>query len=63
MPRAAPTVEPDDVDLMIIEHAGDVRAALETALTEVERLRRELALASLAVSAGFTRGWQPKLQA
>jgi hypothetical protein len=59
MPRPVPIIEPDDIDWMIIEHGGDVRSALETALIEVERLRTELALASLAVSSGFTRGWQP----
>ncbi|MGQ2906767.1 MAG: dehydrogenase [Aliihoeflea sp.] len=61
MPRPAPVVESDDVDWMIIEHAGDMRAALETAMIEIERLRHELALASLAVSSGFTRGWQPTI--
>lgn len=61
MPRPAPVVEPNDVDWMIIEHGGDLRATLETALVEVERLRRELELAGLAVSSGFTRGWQPNV--
>jgi hypothetical protein len=61
MPRPAPVVEPNDVDWMIIEHGGDIRAALEVSMTEVERLRHELALASLAVSSGFTRGWQPTI--
>lgn len=59
MPRPAPVVELNDVDWMIIEHGGDIRAALETSMAEVERLRHELALASLAVSSGYTRGWQP----
>ncbi len=59
MPRPAPHVDPDDVDLMIIEHAGDIRAALEKSLMEVELLRGELALATMAVSAGYTRGWRP----
>lgn len=62
MPRPAPLVEPDDIDWMIIEHGGDVRAALETSMSEVERLREELAFATLAMSYGFARGWQPKVQ-
>ncbi len=60
MPRPAPVVEPDNVDWMIIEHGGDMRAALETSMAEVERLRHELALSSLAVSSGYTRGWMPQ---
>lgn len=59
MSRSVSIVEPDDIEWMIIEHGGDVRAALETSMAEVERLRNELALASLAVSSGYTRGWQP----
>lgn len=62
MPRPAPLVEPDDIDWMILEHGGDVRAALETSMSEVERLRKELAFATLAMSYGFARGWQPKVQ-
>jgi hypothetical protein len=61
MSHPAPVVEPNDVDWMIIEHGGDIRAALEVSMTEVDRLRHELALASLAVSSGFTRGWQPTI--
>lgn len=62
MPHPAPIIEPDDVDLMIIEHAGDLRAALETSMREVERLREELVIAGLAMSYGFARGWRPKVQ-
>lgn len=62
MSRPAPIIEPDDVDLMIIEHHGDVRAALETSMTEIERLREQLAFATLAMSYGFARGWKPKVQ-
>lgn len=60
MPRPAPIVEPDDVDLMIIEHAGDIRAALAASMAEAAELREEITFASLAMSFGFARGWKPK---
>lgn len=60
MPRPAPRIEPDDVDLMIIEHGGDIRAALAKSMLEVAELREELIFASLAMSYGFARGWKPK---
>lgn len=52
-----PTADP--VAHLLAWHDGDHRAAIETLLEDVAYLRMQLALATAAMSAGYTRGWAP----
>lgn len=58
-PAAVPIAPIDEV---LSRFNGDAHAALEAALTDLAFLRRELTLASLAMSYGFARGWRPKIE-
>ena len=49
----------DPVAHLVAWHDGDHRAAIETLLEDVAHLRMQLALATAAMSAGYTRGWMP----
>ncbi len=51
----------DEVDQLLTEHNGDVRAAIRALLSEREFLMKELQYASIAMGHGFARGWRPKL--
>ncbi len=53
----------DEVAAAIAWHDGDARAAVGTLLDDCRHLREQLALARIAMSAGFTRGWLPDPQA
>jgi predicted aldo/keto reductase-like oxidoreductase len=50
---------PDDVEAVMADHGGDARATIGALLAEIEVLRREVMVASKAVSPGYTRGWKP----
>ena len=50
------------VDSVLARFEGDAVAALTAALDDVGFLRREVALARLAMSYGFARGWRPALE-
>lgn len=49
----------DEVAAAIAWHDGDVRATIRTLLTDCKSLREQVALAEVAMSVGFTRGWRP----
>lgn len=49
----------DEVAAAIAWHDGDARAAVGTLLDDCRHLREQLALARIAMSLGFTRGWRP----
>lgn len=49
----------DEIELVLAYHKGDVRAAIEALLKDRDFLAREIAIASMAVSHGYTRGWKP----
>ncbi|OJF90752.1 hypothetical protein [Pararhizobium antarcticum] len=51
--------EIDEVTAVIAWHDDDARAAVGTLLDDCRHLREQLALARMAMSAGFTRGWLP----
>ena len=51
--------EADPVDHIIAWHDGDIRAAIETLMEDIQHLRLQLALATAAMGKGFTRGWKP----
>ena len=52
----------DPVDHIIAWHDGDVRAAIETLMGDIQHLRLQLALATAAMGTGFTRGWKPEAE-
>jgi hypothetical protein len=49
----------NEIELVLAHHKGDARAALETLLRDRDFLVKEIAIASMAVSHGYTRGWKP----
>ncbi len=49
----------DEVAAAIAWHDGDVRATIRTLLGDCRHMRQQLALADIAVSVGYTRGWRP----
>ena len=49
----------DEVAAAIAWHDGDVRATIRTLLGDCRHMREQLALADIAVSVGYTRGWRP----
>lgn len=55
-------VSENSVDTVIAQFDGNPSAALCAALDEITLLRREIELARLATSSGFTRGWRPSLE-
>ncbi|WP_306928610.1 dehydrogenase [Agrobacterium larrymoorei] len=52
-------LEADPVAHLVAWHDGDHRAAIKTLMEDVRHLRAQLALATAAMSAGYTRGWAP----
>lgn len=52
--------EADPVEHAIAWHDGDARAAIRTLLDDVAHLRQQLAIATVAMGHGFTRGWRPR---
>lgn len=52
-------IEADPVAHLVAWHDGDHRAAIKTLMEDVRHLRAQLALASAAMSTGYTRGWEP----
>lgn len=51
----------DEIDLVLTYHNGDTRAAIKALLEDREFLAQQIAIASMAVSHGYTRGWKPTL--
>jgi hypothetical protein len=51
------------IDAVLARFDGDARAALDAALHDIIFLQHEAMLASLAMSYGYARGWQPKVMA
>lgn len=49
----------DEIELVLAYHKGDVRAAIKALLEDREFLAQQIAIASMAVSHGYTRGWKP----
>lgn len=49
----------DEVKHLAAWHDGDLRAAIRTLLEDRRHLRAQLALATSAMSYGYTRGWLP----
>jgi hypothetical protein len=65
IPEAEPEAEPDreaDTDATIAAFGGDPREAVKALLVDNAALQRELDLASLMMSYGFTRGWSARLR-
>ncbi|OHV80360.1 hypothetical protein [Ensifer sp. LCM 4579] len=48
-----------EVEAALAWHDKDPRAAIATLLLDCKYLREQLALAEIAMSIGFTRGWAP----
>ncbi|MGK9340256.1 hypothetical protein [Sinorhizobium meliloti] len=51
--------EIDEVAAALAWHDGDLEATIRTLLADCKHLREQLALAEIAMSLGFTRGWRP----
>ncbi|MDW9493951.1 hypothetical protein GOC57_11680 [Sinorhizobium meliloti] len=51
--------EIDEVAAALAWHDGDAEATIRTLLDDCRHLREQLALAEIATSLGFTRGWRP----
>ena len=49
-----------ETDAIIAAHDGDARAAIAALTEDTKTLRRELALARIAVPRGFSRGWHSR---
>lgn len=49
----------DEVASALAWHGGDAEATIRTLLADCKHLREQLALAHIAMSVGFTRGWAP----
>ncbi|MFB2553908.1 hypothetical protein [Ensifer soli] len=54
-----PVTNVDEIDTAIAWHGGDARATIGTLIEDCRHLRQQLALAEIAMSCGFTRGWRP----
>ncbi|MXN51939.1 dehydrogenase [Shinella sp. AETb1-6] len=50
------------IDEALAWHDGDARAAIATLIADCAYLRWQLDLATLAMGAGFTRGWHPSAE-
>ncbi|PJR10232.1 hypothetical protein [Sinorhizobium meliloti] len=48
-----------EVEAALAWHDEDPRATIATLLLDCKYLREQLALAQIAMSIGFTRGWAP----
>ncbi|POO54417.1 dehydrogenase [Agrobacterium rosae] len=53
------TPEADPVDHVLAWHDGNEREAIKTLLDDIQHLRGQLAMATLAMGKGYTRGWVP----
>lgn len=51
-----------EVEAVLAWHDEDAKAAIATLLKDCRYLRRQLALAEAAMSAGMTRGWRPSYE-
>jgi len=51
----------DEIDLVLAYYGGDTRAAIKGLLEDREFLAHQVAIASMAVSHGYTRGWKPTI--
>lgn len=49
----------DEVAAALAWHGGDPEATIRTLLADCKHLREQLALAEIAMSVGFSRGWVP----
>ncbi|AWM28062.1 hypothetical protein [Sinorhizobium fredii] len=49
----------DEIASALAWHGGDAEATIRTLLADCKHLREQLALAQIAMSVGFTRGWSP----
>ena len=49
----------EEIDEALAYHGGDVRATIAALIADREFLAKELSFASIAMSYGFARGWQP----
>jgi hypothetical protein len=52
----------DLADAVLEAYGGDARAAIRELLLDADFLRDQLHVASLAMSAGYSRGWKPKYE-
>lgn len=50
----------DEIEQVLSYHGGDAHAAIEALLKDREFLVREVELARMAISHGYTRGWKPE---
>ncbi|MBB5700704.1 hypothetical protein FHS76_000547 [Ochrobactrum daejeonense] len=50
-----------EIEEVLAYHGGDVHAAIEALLKDREFLMREVELARMAMSHGYTRGWKPEI--
>jgi hypothetical protein len=61
--RPVATRQPHEVAAYILEsNGGDVIAAVETLLDEIEHLQTQLSIAVAAMGRGYTRGWIPGVE-
>lgn len=51
----------DEIDLVLSYYKGDTRAAIKALLEDREFLSNQVAIASMAVSHGYARGWKPTI--
>ncbi|MBN9046232.1 MAG: hypothetical protein J0H18_11270 [Rhizobiales bacterium] len=49
-----------EIDLVLAYHRGDARAAIRALLEDRDFLTKEIEIASMAISPGYTRGWKPE---
>jgi hypothetical protein len=57
--EAVPENEPITARQVLNLYDGDALAAIDAMMADIDYLREELTVASLAMSFGFARGWQP----
>ena len=51
----------DEIDLLIADYNGDVKALIKRLLDERQMLIRQTEVAACAMSFGYGRGWKPKI--
>lgn len=49
----------DEIEEILSYYGGDAKAAMHDMLRDRDFLLREIELASMAISPGYTRGWKP----
>jgi hypothetical protein len=49
----------DEIAAALAFHEGDVRATIGTLLADIKFVKEQMAIAQIAMSIGFSRGWQP----